>query len=326
MAYTSIKDVIVPELFEPYVVNRSVELSAFVQSGVMTHNAFFDNLASEPAPLHHMPFFSDLTGDAEATIEGEKTNPAKISSSQDVSTTIRRRRSWSASSLSAQLAGADPMRAIGDLVASYWTREYQKELIAILNGVFGTHDTSVTPMKDHILDISAGKGAAVIDVRSFMDACQLLGDSQDQLTAVAMHSATFTALKKQNLIETIRPADNASFMSYQGRRVIIDDGIPVTGDVYTTYLFGKGAIAFGIGHPLTEKATEFGRDPYDGAGVDTLFNRKTFIMHPRGIKWTNAVRVHQETPLRTELSDAKNWQPVYQPKQIRIVAFKHKIA
>jgi len=32
-----------------------------------------------------------------------------------------------------------------------------------------------------------------------------------------------------------------------------------------------------------------------------------------------------EGPSRTELKDAANWQPVYEPKQIRIVAFKHKI-
>ena len=30
------------------------------------------------------------------------------------------------------------MKAIGDLVAQFWARDMQKELIAILNGVFGT--------------------------------------------------------------------------------------------------------------------------------------------------------------------------------------------
>jgi len=32
-----------------------------------------------------------------------------------------------------------------------------------------------------------------------------------------------------------------------------------------------------------------------------------------------------ETPLRTELAMAENWKPVYEPKQLRIVAIKHKI-
>ena len=48
-------------------------------------------------------------------------------------------------------------------------------------------------------------------------------------------------------------------------------------------------------------------------------------MHPRGIAWQNLVREHVETPTEAELANAKNWKPVYEPKQIRIVAFKHKI-
>ena len=53
--------------------------------------------------------------------------------------------------------------------------------------------------------------------------------------------------------------------------------------------------------------------------------RKTFIMHARGIKWTDLAREHVETPTKAELMNAMNYERVYEPKQIRIVAFKHKI-
>ena len=62
---TTLSDIIVPELFNPYVIQRSMELSALYQSGIVANNDEFDRLASEPAPIHHMPFFEDLTGDAE---------------------------------------------------------------------------------------------------------------------------------------------------------------------------------------------------------------------------------------------------------------------
>lgn len=52
--------------------------------------------------------------------------PKKIGSNKDVSTTILRQNMWGASNLSAALAGADPMKAIGDLVAGYWARDMQK--------------------------------------------------------------------------------------------------------------------------------------------------------------------------------------------------------
>lgn len=330
MAITKLSDVIVPELFNPYVVSKTMELSALFNSGIVTNNPEFDKLASEAAPIHNMPFFEDLQGESEAIIEDADLTPNKITSNKDVSTTIRRAKMWAATDLSAALSGKDPMMAIGDLVAGFWARDKQKELIAILNGVFGSYtggsSETVTPLADHILDISKAKSAAqIIDGKSFIDACQLLGDAQSQLTAVAMHSATKSYLRKLDLIETVKGSSELEFDTYQGRRVIVDDGCPVADGVYTTYLFGDGAIAYGNGSPEGHIATEIDRDKKKGSGVDYLINRSAFILHPRGIKWTNAVRANIETPTRIELADAKNWERVYEPKQIRIVAFKHKL-
>ena len=331
MAITKIADVIVPELFNRYVINRTMELSAFFQSGIVVNSPEFDALASEAARTHNMPFFEDLQGESEPTLEDVKMTPAKIGSNKDVSTTILRQKMWAATNLSAALAGADPMKAIGDLVAQYWARDMQKELIAILAGVFGTTtaDPSGTPkaetrMADHILDLTTGKAEAAkqISASAFIDACQMLGDAQSQLTGVAMHSATKSYLKKLNLIETERDSTDVEFDTYQGRRVTVDDGCPVADDVYTTYLFGNGAVAYGNGSPVGHVATEVDRDKQTGGGVDYLINRKAFILHPRGIAYTGAKR---ETPTRAELAMAENWNPVYEPKQLRIVAIKHKI-
>lgn len=321
MAGTTISDIIVPELFNPYVVQKTMEKSAFFNSGIITRSPAFDALASEAARTHNMPFFEDLQGDADNIVEGETIEAQKITSKKDVSTTIMRRQKWSASNLSAALAGKDPMAAIGDLVAGYWARQYQKELINILAGVFAS-----TSMKDHILDISALEGeAANISASAVIDTLQLMGDAQDQLSAVVMHSATKAYLKKKNLIATERDSTNVEFDAYQGRRVIVDDGCPVSAGVYTTYFFGTGAIAYGEGSPVRFVQTETKRDPDDGAGVDMLYNRRCFIMHPRGVAWTNKKRTNPESPTRAELADATNWNRVYESKAIRMVALKHKV-
>ena len=315
MAITKIADVIVPELFNKYVINRTMELSAFFQSGIVVNSPEFDTLASEAARTHNMPFFEDLQGESEPTLEDVKMTPAKIGSNKDVSTTILRQKMWAATNLSAALAGADPMKAIGDLVAQYWARDMQKELIAILAGVFGTTtaDPSGTPkaetrMADHILDLTTGKAEAAkqISASAFIDACQMLGDAQSQLTGVAMHSATKSYLKKLNLIETERDSTDVEFDTYQGRRVTVDDGCPVADNVYTTYLFGNGAVAYGNGSPVGHVATEVDRDKQTGGGVDYLINRKAFILHPRGIAYTGTKREHVETPTRAELAMAEN--------------------
>lgn len=332
MSITKITDVIVPELFNRYVINRTMELSALVNSGIIVNSPEFDQLASEAARTHNMPFFEDLTGDSEETLEDKKMTPAKIGSNKDVSTTILRQKMWAATNLSAALAGADPMKAIGDLVAGFWARDMQKELIAILAGIFGTYTpeggTATTPMKSHILDLTTQTSAAakIISASAFVDACQLMGDAQGLLTDVAMHSATKAYLKKKNLIETERDSTDVEFEIYQGRRVTVDDGCPVDEDkTYTTYLFSQGAIALGNGSPVGHVATEIDRDKQTGGGIDYLINRKAYILHMRGVAYTGANRKHVETPTRDELRLAENWNPVYKSKQLRVVALKHKI-
>lgn len=322
MAGTTLTDIINPTLFNPYVVNRTMELSALFQSGIVANSPAFDALASEAATIHNMPFFEDLTGDAQDLIEGTALTANKITSNKDVSTTIRRAQMWSATDLSAALAGADPMKAIADLVSAYWARQMQKEVIAILKGVFASDAMAA----DHVLDISTLTGAASnISAEAVIDTLQLLGDAQDQLTGVVMHSATKSFLKKKNLIATERDSTDVEFETYQGRRVIVDDGCPVEDGVYTTYFFGQGAIALGNGNPVGFIATEVDRDKKMGSGVNYLINRRVFILHPRGVAWQNASRKNPETVSRDELTKKTNWKRVYKAKQIRMVALKHKI-
>ena len=331
MAITKIADVIVPELFNPYVINRTMELSALVQSGIIVNSPEFDRLASEAARTHNMPFFEDLTGDSENVVEDVKVTPAKIGSNKDVSTTIFRQKAWASTNLAAALAGADPMKAIGDLVAGFWSRDMQKELIALLAGIFGTYTPeggkAATPMADHILDLTAQSSAAakIISASAFIDACQLMGDAQGLLTDVAMHSATKAYLKKKNLIETERDSTDVEFDTYQGRRVTVDDGCPVDDGTYTTYLFSQGAIALGNGSPVGYVLTEMDRDKQTGGGIDYLINRKAYILHMRGVAYTGNVREAIDSPSMEELKMAENWNPVYEPKQLRVVAMKHKL-
>lgn len=330
MAGTTLQDVIVPELFTPYVINKTMELSALLQSGIIVNDQEFDRLASQASPMVNMPFFEDLSGESEQVIEGEDLDDNKIASNKDVAAIIRRAKMWSATDLSAALAGTDPMAAIGTLVARFWERDMQKELIAILNGVFGTVSDggsgAETRLESNILDISEQSGAkANWSGAAFIDAEQKLGDAKAQLTGICMHSATEAYLKKQNLIETVQPSNDVSFGVYQGKRVIVDDGCPVSGGVYTTYLFGNGAVALGNGNPVGFVPTETDRAKRKGSGVDYLINRRTNILHPRGVAWQNAEVSKTEGPSRTELANPKNWKPVYEPKQIRIVAFKHKL-
>lgn len=321
MAVTKLSDVIVGEVFQPYMVKKTMERSELVQSGIIENNEEFNRLASQPVQTIQMPFYQDLTGESEQIIEDADLTPAKITSSRDVAVILRRAKDWASTDLSAALSGRDAQNVIAGLVADFWRRDMQKELIAILAGVFGS-----ASMSGNVLDISGGAGnAAKWSASAFIDAQQLLGDAKGELTAVCIHSAVEAALRKQQLIETVQPADGGSFSTYHGKRVIIDDTLPVSEGVYTSYLFGNGAFALGNGSPEGFVATEIDRDKKKGSGVDYLINRKTYILHPRGVKFTSAVMAHGEGPSRSELANSSNWSRVYENKQIRMVCFRHKI-
>lgn len=320
---TKIADVIVPEVFNPYVIQRSMELSAFWQSGVVRNTDEFNRLANSGGTILNMPYWEDLTGDSEVLSDQRALTPGKITASQDRARLQARGRAWGVNDLAHLLAGDDPMRAIGDLVAGYWSREWQKILLATLDGVFAS--PSMAPL---VHDISGEEDeASLISGETFIDAVQLLGDAKELLTAVAMHSAVEAYLAKRQLIEYVQEAEQSPRVPYfMNKRVIVDDSLPfdTASKTATTYLFGAGAVALGNGDGLGAiPLTETDRDTL--AGEDYLINRRVFILHPRGIRWTEA-NVAEAFPTNAELADGANWERVYEPKAIRIVKFVHKIA
>ena len=322
MAVVKIADIIVPQVFDPYVAKKTMELSGLVTAGIIANDAHFDQLASSAGTNVKMPYFTDLVGDAEPMLEDTTLTPGGIGTAQDQAVIIRRARMWGANNLAGALAGKNPATVIADLTASYWARQMQAELLAILAGVFGA-----ASMSGLVHDISGGAGAAAVwSAAAFLDANQKLGDAKGILTAVAVHSAVHSLLRKQNLITSVIPSDGGPAVDYyDGKRVIVDDGCPLSAGVYTSYLFGAGAVALGNGSPAGIVGTETSRNASNAAGEDYLTNRKTFILHPRGVAFTGTPAA-TETPTRAELATGTNWVRKYDVKQLRIVALMTKIA
>lgn len=323
MPATRIADVIVPEVFNPYVIERTAVLSELIQSGIVVNDPSFDALARSGGRLLNMPFWQDLTGADEVLNDQNPLQVNAITSGQDVACLLMRGKAWGVNDLSKALSGDDPMKAIADLVAGYWARRDQVTLLAILDGIFAAAN-----MAGNVLDISGAQAPAVASITgaTFVDALQLLGDNKDKLSGVMMHSATEASLMKQGLITNELEQFNGQEIRvkrFQGKRVIVDDGCPVAanGTDYTTYLFGEGAFAKGNGGAPVP--TETDRDSLQGD--DILINRQHFILHPRGVAFQDAAVVGS-SPTNVELANALNWSRVYENKNIRIVKFVHTLS
>jgi len=324
MAATLLSDVIVPEVFTPYMIERTAELSAFFQSGIVAPVADLNLTGQEGGSQIQMPFWQDLAGDDQVLDTGTDLTVSNITAEKDVAVVNARALVYGAKDLAGAFAGDDPMDAIATLVATKWNRRWQATLISTLNGATGALAAESPTV--NTLDISGLSGAAAnFDGEAFIDALGTLGDAEARIVALGVHSATFRSMKKQNLIEFIPDSrGEVTIPTYMGKRVIVDDGMPVSNGNYTTYLFGAGAIGYGEGQPKVPTATE--RNELIGGGEEYLVSRRHFLLHPRGVKWVPGSGVPaKDAPSNAELATAGNWARVYEAKNVRIVRFVHRL-
>ena len=333
MATTQLTDVIIPSVFAPYVQLLTTELSALWQSGIITPDAQVQALAQGDGKTFNMPFFNDLTtGESNVGTDdpGSSSTPDKITAGQDISVKHYRNQSWSSADLVAAIIGPDPMGAIASRVAAYWVRDFQATLIASMQGV--TEDNIAANSGDMVHDVSTDAIHAPIPAAEKIGAAQVIaaqqtaGDHQTIFTAIAMHSVNFSELKVQNLIAFIPNArGEVNIPTYLGLRVIVDDLMPaVMGSnhiAYDTYLFGIGAVGFGEGTPRVPAEVERFPAQGDGEGVETLYSRRHYIMHPRGISFNGSPA--STSPTNTELAAATSWSRVYARKLVRIAILRH---
>lgn len=316
MAAVKIADILTPEVWRQYGDERTAEKSAFWQSGVFTGIPGLD-LPRGGATVN-LPYFGDLSGDLETLDDNTALTVNKIGTAKQVAPVVARGKAWGVNDLAPLLAGDDPAAAIIDRLAAYWARQYQKELLNTLTGVFGA-----ASMAGNVQDISALAGPlAVISASTLVDAQFKLGDSFSKLSAMAVHSATYQKLLKDDLIAFIKPSEGTvSVPTYLGKRVIVDDSMPVASTVYTSYLFGAGAIGFAqaaVGNGDTEQDRDI------LAGEDVLTMRRRWVLHVQGTRWQGTPAA--DFPSRTELAVGTNWLRVFESKNIPVVQFKHKLA
>jgi hypothetical protein len=287
MAKTAVADIIIPTEFEKYAIERTAELSAFGQSGIVESAPEFNELAAGGGREVKMPFWKDLTATRQILSDAASLTVNKITSDQDIARIHNDAQVWSVNHLAKVISGDDPMQAIVDLVAEYWARTDEGLIISALKGVFAAASMSGNKLTIGAEATGSYSDATKLNGVTFVDATQKLGDRGDRLTAIAVHSATEAALRKLDLIDFVPDSEGKmTIKTFQGRRVIVDDNMPVragttSGQVYTSFLFGPGAFARGTapldGEPLQggfgTEGVELARVPLDSDTV--LINRRS---------------------------------------------------
>jgi len=339
VASTLRSDVVIPEIFTPYIEEQTTLLNAFISSGVVQPLAEL-NQSEGGGDYVTVPHWSaNLSGDAEVLSDSASLTPGNIAADKQRAVVLHRGRAWGVRELAKLASGSDPMAAIGNKVASYVAYQQQKDLIASLNGVFGAVGTANTGAAFINQSFDAGgSGETPLTPRHVAKARALLGDQGDKLSVMAVHSAVFYDLVERRSIDYVTAAEaratalgttqdafagsvapaytnDASVPFYMGMRVIVSDDLPTSGSgsatKYGTFFFTPGSVASGTQQGLK---TEVDRDIL--ALADYMAVSWHNIFHPVGAQYQTAGGAN---PSQATLATKTNWTKVFSDKNIGIV-------
>lgn len=337
---TQVADIVVPSLFTPYILLLSEQKSRLVQSGVLARSDFLNNFLAGGGTTINMPHQNDLDDDADnvstddpsdlvvASFSGGTPNPRldsqplKVTTGTEVAVRLSRNNSWSSSDLAGALAGQDPLQGIQQRVGNYWARRLQAAFVATMNGVIA--DNTAGDGGDYTNDVSGGafiEGVTNFTAGAFIDTSLTMGDSMEDTTVLMVHSVVMGRMKKNNLIDTVRDSESGQEISFfMGRQVIVDDGLPFTGNVYDSWLFGAGAVQLGMGTPKVPTEVSRFAAAGNGGGMEVLHSRLEWAIHPRGHAYTGTAPNGGpgNGTAANQLNNAGSWNRVYaERKQVK---------
>lgn len=339
MATVRLSDAVIPEVYRTYTALNSPEKTEFFQAGLITRNALLDGIAREGGRNAIVPFWKDLDSSIEPNASND--DPDDLATPNKVgSGSMGTRKAWlnqgfSSMDLIVELTGSDPMPHIRNRFGTYWMRQWQRRLIATCRGLMAANVAKNG--SDMTIDISAETGAdAIFNSDAVIDAQGTMGDaltSGGKFAAIAVHSAVHTRMVKNDEIVYIPDSQGGlTIPTYKGLRVIIDDALVVSGvgadRLFLSVLFGSGAFgygtedgstfAFGEGVPRVPVEVERQARAGNGGGEETIWERKTWILHPGGFSWTEGTGADapvEMSPMLADLIKPVHWDRVVDRKQ-----------
>lgn len=340
MAITTIGDIVtgnVPVLLS-YMTQDPVEKTAFFQSGILAPTPYAAEIARGPSNLANIPFWKAIDSSIEPNysndIYQDIATPRNMQTGEMMARVAYLNEGFGQADLTVELTSQNPLQSVATRLDNFWQRQAQRRLLATSLGIYNDNVAATDAFhtqNDMVVDVSATLG---FDAGAFIDATQTMGDalmgnSGEVLGVIAMHSFVYGQARKQQLIDFIRDAENNTmFATYQGYRVVVDDSMTVVGAgadrKFISIIFGNGAIGYGEGDPTNPLEYEREASLGNGGGVETLWSRKTWLLHPLGYSFTSSVITGNgsETVARSaswqDLANATNWNRVVERKHVPI--------
>ena len=314
-----------PQAFGAYVKRvPNVKKNELAKSGAVGSNEQARSaLSNQTGSLYaRIPYFGRIDGSTSQNNDGA-TNIGSTNTStfEQGFVTASRMDGWTERSFSKNItAGTDFMDNVAKQISEYKFEVRQAMLLSILKGIYSmsTEGDTVAAIaakefiEKHTHDISGEAGeSAYVSATTLNTALQkACGDNKDIFKLVIMHSVVSTNLENLKLLKymTYTDADGVerelSLGTWNGRIVLVDDGMPSEGGNYTTYALGEGSIILDdIGDAVPY---EMSRDPKTNGGQDTLYVRDRYICGVDGISFEKPSSITASAS-NADLANGENW-------------------
>ena len=328
--YTSIANLWTPDIWIRGANERMNTLPSLISSPIVKRVPEFDALAEGGGITVNIPYFRDITDQADASqVEGVQPAMQNLTSGKQIAPIFNRESGLASSSLAASVSGSDPVANILSQIAMRRQKQRQVTLVNILRGIFGTTSApnaatgALYAVRNDVF-LEAGANPASNQLVSpfvFIDTLGKLGELADTTIGggILMHPLMRASLLKQDQISFQHYSSQAGveMETYKGYRVFVSNLLYRSGTgggyVFDTYIFAPGVFAWG------EKPQVDGAQKADAASmrvwvnpqlnVEEIYDRTRFLLHPNGLRWVGTPAGQSAT--NAELATPGNWSLDY---------------
>lgn len=198
---------------------------------------------------------------------------------------IGRAKAWVEKDFSFDITGGvDFMNNVAQQVADYWQDIDQDTILAVLKGVFSmTGGKSGEFVTKHTYSVNGNLEASTLNSAT----AQACGDHKKKFAMIFMHSVPATNLENLNLLTALKYTDkdgvtrDLTLYTWNGKLVIVDDGMPVEAVAATYKLTSDTALVTGKTY-YTKSGTK-----YNAVASPSVDNIATYLKNKDTYVYTN---------------------------------------
>ncbi|MFC6180341.1 phage capsid protein [Lactiplantibacillus daowaiensis] len=268
----------IPEVWLDWVYERITETNNFFRSGILANDPILGNQLLSRGLFVTIPH----TAHIDTTIEPQDWNnkhditTSGMDSFTENDVKMTDAQSFGNSDYDDMVTGAKTLAQITSQFTDYWSVVDTQRLLQVLNATF--LNTDIATAKS--FGVGSEKDFAALD---FVKAMARMGDvASGKPTQMAVNSGTYNYLVAQNLIDFLQPSEGAMPIgTYNGLTIVQDDQVPLTKDGKTcAYLYGSGAVNYGVATPINGVTTD--RDNLKQGGISAITHKRVTTMHVAG--------------------------------------------